>query len=72
VTVAGKLYRWRESRWPTAPYVAEEHFYREFLVPDELQQVISSERILMPEELYAWLIASEELRKISRQGCLFG
>ena len=46
VKEAGKLHRSRESRRHTAPYAADEHFYREFLVPEVPQQVISSERII--------------------------
>jgi len=51
VKVAGKLHRLRESGRPTAPYAPNEHFYREFFVPKELQQVISSEWIIVSEEL---------------------
>jgi hypothetical protein len=51
VKVARKLHRSRESRRRTARYAAIEHFYREFLVPEEPQQVISSERIIVSEEL---------------------
>ena len=51
VKIAGKLYQSRESRWPTALYAADEHFYREFFVPEQPQQVISSERRIVLEEL---------------------
>jgi len=48
VKVAGKLHRSRESRRHTAPNAADEHFYREFLVPEEPEKEISSERIGAP------------------------
>jgi hypothetical protein len=48
VKVAGKLHRSRESRRHTAPNAADEHFYREFLGPEEPKKEISSERIGAP------------------------
>jgi len=51
VKVAGKLHRSRESRRHTAPNAADEHFYREFLVPEEPKKEISSERLIVSEEL---------------------
>jgi hypothetical protein len=46
VKVAGNLHRSRETKRQTAPYAADEHFYRKFLVPEEPQQVTASERIV--------------------------
>jgi len=51
VKVAGKLHRSRESRRHTVPNAADEHFYWQFLVPEEPKKVISSERLIVSEEL---------------------
>jgi len=51
VKVEGKLHRSRESRRYTAPNAADEHFNREFLVPEEPKKEISSERLIVSEEL---------------------
>jgi len=44
--VAGKLHQLRESRRHPALYTANEHFYRELLLPEGPQRVISSERMI--------------------------
>jgi hypothetical protein len=58
VTVAGKLHRSRKSRRYTAPNAADQHFYREYLVPEEPKNQILGKR----------MIALEELWKSSRHG----
>jgi len=45
VKAAGMVHQSREIRRHTAPYSANENIDREFLVCEEPQQVISSERI---------------------------
>jgi len=51
VKVAGKQYQSRECRWHLQPIAANEQFYREFLLPEETNIEISSERIIVLEEL---------------------
>ena len=56
VTVAGKLHGLRVRRLHTAPNATDQHFYQEFILPEEPENEMPGNRI----------IASEELRMSSR------